>query len=63
MGFTRTTQETRVPPQDLGAERAALSAMLQGTEASREAIAKGFLPAITQVASAAGSTPGSEARP
>jgi replicative DNA helicase len=40
MGFTRTTQETRVPPQDLGAERAALSAMLQGTEASREAIAK-----------------------
>ena len=40
MGFTRTTQETRVPPQDLGAERAALSAMLQGTEASHEAIAK-----------------------
>ncbi len=38
--MTGTMREARVPPQDLSAERAALSAMLQGTATSREAIAK-----------------------
>src|SRR6185436_10017305 len=40
MGMTGTMRDARVPPQDLSAERAALSAMLQGTATSREAIAK-----------------------